>query len=191
MVMKMMECQLAWLQAAQKGDKAAFGHLVENHQSRLLTVAYAVLGNRHDAEDVVQEVFVKAYLVLEQLKEPASFRSWLLRITVNKAINWRKKTARIWLELDKMTLEDDGAGPAEELEASEQRRQIQAALEQLTPQHRAILVLREEEMLSYEEIAELLGLPIGTVRSRLSYARQKLREAFWALEKVAEGGDEQ
>lgn len=177
-----------WLQDARNGDKAAFGHLVRFHQERLLCLAYAVLGNRHDAEDVVQESFVKAYLVLDQLKDPNAFRRWLLRITVNKAINWKKKTARSWLELDKQTALQSGEPPEQRLETLERRKQLQAALGQLTPQHRAVLALREEEQLSYEEIGELLGLPIGTVRSRISYARQRLRAAFLSLDNSQEGG---
>lgn len=179
---------MVWLQAAQNGDKTAFGHLVSFHQERLLRVAYAVLGNRHDAEDVVQETFVKAYLVLDQLKDPSAFRRWLLRITVNKAINWRKKPARNWLELDKQTMLQSGESPEQRLESLERRNQLRLAMTQLTPQHRAVLVLREEEQLSYDEIAELLGIPVGTVRSRISYARQRLREAFLLIENSREGG---
>jgi RNA polymerase sigma-70 factor (ECF subfamily) len=186
----MMGNQLFWLQAAQQGDKAAFGHLVKIHQEQLLKVAYAILGNRHDAEDVVQEAFVKAYLVLEQLKEGKAFRHWLLRIMVNKAINWKKKPNRFWTELDNIKALRSEENPERHLEEREQGRQIEDAMKQLSAQHRAVLVLREEEMLSYEEIAELLGLPIGTVRSRISYGRQKLREAFFALDSGGKGGDE-
>jgi RNA polymerase sigma-70 factor (ECF subfamily) len=166
-----------------RGDRAAFGVLVGRYQDRLYHTAFRLIGNAEDARDVVQDSFLNAYQSLHQFKGDSRFFTWLYRIAVNAAISVKRKH-RTLLSVDMpggMTLserpdESDGHQPGASLERAEDERMLQAALDALTPEHRAVLVLKEIEGQKYEIIAEVLGVPIGTVRSRLHRARLELRD---------------
>lgn len=165
---------------ARAGDKDAFGELVRCYQDRVFTIAFGILGNAPDAEDVAQEVFLRAYSALGSLKNEAAFPGWLTRIAVNLSLNYKKKVAsRTAVPLEKVA---EPVSPAETPEEYAQRREIMrrlaAALTELTAEHRAVLVLREVEELSYEEIAAALAVPLGTVKSRLNHARARLRRVL-------------
>ena len=170
----------ALLVRARAGDKEAFGDLVRAYQGRVFAVAYGILGNAADAQDVAQDAFFRAYRGLGTLKADTAFPRWLMRIVTNLSINYKKKGAGYTT----VPLENAGE-PLSRAEAPEeyaQRREtlarLDAALAGLTVEHRAILALREMEGLSYEEIAVALAVPLGTVKSRLNHARRKLRQAL-------------
>jgi RNA polymerase sigma-70 factor (ECF subfamily) len=172
-----------------KGNTAAFGELVRRYQDRLFNTVYRMVDNAEDAQDVVQEGFLHAYQSLESFKGDSLFFTWLYRIAVNTAISFKRKK-RLLVRLDgpsgEAVLEpldpSDLARPGHALEQAEQEQRIHKALSRLSPEHRAVLVLKDMEGQKYEEMAEALGVPIGTIRSRLHRARLELREVLEQME---------
>ena len=162
---------------AQDGDRNAFSELVRMHSQGVLNVIYRMSGDMQVAEDAAQETFIQAWLRLSSYRSQGSLRNWLYRIAVNTAIDMLRKEKRILPgAVDEMNLRDAEPGP-EALVAKLQRTEaVQAAVLSLPDASRAVLVLREFEDLSYQEIAEALEIPVGTVMSRLNYARKLLRE---------------
>ena len=163
------------------GNTAAFGDLVRKYQDRLFHSISHVLGSLHDAEDVLQETFVQAFLKLESFQRTAAFYTWIYRIAFNTAISLRRrKSARISIDqLHAIAGEephDPGPPPDGRLRQQERADQVQVALAALTEEHRTVLVLRDMDDCSYEEIAEILDLPVGTIRSRLHRARSQFKE---------------
>ena len=155
------------------GETAAFEVLVERYQRVLYTVALRMLGNRDDAKDATQTAFVRAYERLASFDEQYRFFSWIYRILVNECLN----VIRGRRPEDELTpvLATSG-GPFESAVSSERQAQVQAALLQLTPEYRAVVVLRHFAGLSYDEMADALGVPAKTVKSRLYSGRQRLGE---------------
>ena len=166
------------LRRAAHGEGRAFHQLVDRHSGRLYRLAVSLVGNAADAEDVVQEAFVGAYRGLRTFEGRASVKTWLTRILVTQAAKWRRdnrrRTAGRTEEANEVAA--GGSGTA----ASGAKIDLHAALQQLSNDHRQVLVLREMEQLSYEEMAEVLGVPRGTVESRLFRARAELREKLKA-----------
>ena len=163
-----------WVIRAQAGDKAAYGLLVQRYQRLIVSVAYRQGLDLTAAEDVAQETFVKAWLALPRFRESAgSWRAWLCRIAINAATDVLRRD-RPSEDLDER-VPDDSGGPSDQAEADARVRAVRRALAQLPPASRSVLVLREYEGLSYAEIASALDIPLGTVMSRLSYARSRLR----------------
>lgn len=163
------------------GDSCAFGELVRTHQDRLFNAMLHLVGDHGEAEDVVQEAFVQAYVKLATFQRQSAFYTWLYRIAFNHAISrQRRKKTHYSMEHQRAAhgLEpaDHDALPTDRLERQERIDQLYVALGQLTPDHRAILILREIEGCDYEAIAEILDINIGTVRSRLHRARMQLRD---------------
>ena len=163
------------------GDTDAFGQLVRRYQDRLYNSMVHVVGSREEAEDVVQDAFVRAFVKLDTFQRASAFYTWLYRIAYHVSIS-RRRRRRPGLSVD-ATRErtgdepvDDGQTPEERVERAERVEQVHRALGELNEQHRAILVLRELEGYGYESISEILDLPIGTVRSRLHRARMQLRD---------------
>jgi RNA polymerase sigma-70 factor (ECF subfamily) len=170
---------------ATRGDREAFGALVRRHQDRVFHVAYQIVRNREDALDVAQEAFVKAYSSLSSFKGEASFGTWMHRIVVNLAIDClrRRRRSDAGMYDDRLAAPEDGeAGiaapdsPEAALETQQVRRLLASGIQALPPAHRAVLVLREVEGLSYDDIARAVGCSLGTVMSRLFYARRKLQK---------------
>ena len=171
---------------AQKGDKAAFELLVERHQHRVFAVARGIVKRQEDAEDVAQQVFVKAYFSLKRFDQRAAFSTWLYKITVNECWDLlRKRKARpLVYESDFndeqssqfSAIERESAGGPDTSERLAMRQRLHNMLEQLEPRDRSMLVLKEVEGFSVEEIAELLGLNANTVKVRLFRARRKIVE---------------
>ena len=166
------------------GNTAAFGVLVRRHQDRLFNTVIRLVDNAEDAHDVVQEAFLNAYQSLDGFKGDSLFFTWLYRIAVNTAISMRRKQ-RVSISIDASRNGDhqiDPHDPSEQnrpghaLEQAEQERRIQAALSRLSPEHRAVLVMKDMEGQKYETMAEILQVPIGTIRSRLHRARLELRQ---------------
>jgi len=168
-----------------KGDATAFGQLMRRYQDRLYNTVYRLVDHAEDAQDVVQEAFLNAYQSLDSFKGDSLFFTWLYRIAVNTAISLkRKKRVVISIEASRTgqgggiePLDvSDASRPGHGLEQAEQERRIQEALSRLSPEHRAVLVLKDMEGQKYEVMAEILQVPIGTIRSRLHRARSELRE---------------
>jgi RNA polymerase sigma-70 factor (ECF subfamily) len=163
------------------GNSASFGELVCRYQDRLYTTLLHIVGCSEEAQDVVQEAFVQAFIKLETFQGHSGFYTWLYRIAFNTAISRRRRqrpTASVEQTRETTGEEpiDNREAPGNRLEQQERVAQVQAALGKLSEEHRAILVLREMEGFSYEMISEMLDLPVGTVRSRLFRARMQLRE---------------
>lgn len=162
------------------GDSNAYGQLVERFQDRLFNAMVNVVGSHDEAEDVVQESFVQAYVKLHTFHGNSKFFTWLYRIAFNNALSrQRKRRGDVSIEHGRETTgsdpEDRTEAPDEPLLRQERVTLVHSALELLSEEHRSILVLREMEEMSYEDIAGLLGINIGTVRSRLSRARGQLK----------------
>jgi RNA polymerase sigma-70 factor (ECF subfamily) len=173
------------------GDSSAFGELVRRHQDRLYNTVYRLLDNHEDAYDVVQDAFLNAYQSLDSFKGDSLFFTWLYRIAVNTAISFkRKRRAMVRIDTTGSNPVIEPLDPSEEarpghaLEQAEQEQRIQQALARVSAEHRAVLILKDMEGQKYEEMAETLGVPIGTIRSRLHRARLELREI---LERMDEG----
>ena len=179
-----------------KGQTAAFGELVRRYQDRLFNTVFRLVDNAEDAQDVVQEAFLHAYQSLDRFKGESQFFTWLYRIAVNSAISLKRKQ-RIVVSLH---IDREGQGSVPEphdvselsqpdlvLERADEERRIQAALNRLSPEHRAVLVLKDLEDQKYETMAEILQVPIGTIRSRLHRARLELREVLEKTTQKIEG----
>jgi RNA polymerase sigma-70 factor (ECF subfamily) len=165
-----------------RGRTEAFGELVKRYQDRLYNAVYRYLDNAEDAQDVVQEAFLSAYQALDGFKGGSQFFTWLYRIAMNHAID-RKRRRRLVLRVETLQEEDrhpidesDAANPTEVLGKKEERERLHQALQLLSAEHRLVLILKDIEGLKYEEMAETLDVPIGTIRSRLHRARLELRE---------------
>lgn len=171
---------------SRRGDREAFRELVERYQRKILSVALGMAQNREDALELTQETFVKAYENLRRFKGESSFYTWLYRIVVNLAIDYRRRDRRqsvtslserspIGTELQDSLADDEGKNPYERARAHEIGERVSQAIDELTPDHKAVILLREVEGLSYEDISRVMQCSKGTVMSRLHYARKKLQ----------------
>jgi RNA polymerase sigma-70 factor (ECF subfamily) len=176
------------LKAFQAGDAQAFGLLVHRYQNRLYSALVRFLQKSEDARDVLQDTFVSGFTNAKNFKGNSRFYTWMYRIAMNHAIDLhrRKKprqTLSIYSEdqtdLTNAKLESQ---PVNQLEREEDRQLIQRALALLSPEHRAVLVMKEIDDLRYEEIAEVLEVPVGTVRSRLHRARMEMKDILEKLQ---------
>ena len=174
-----------------QGRPAAFGDLVSRYQDRLFNTVYRLLDNADDAQDVVQEAFLSAYQNLDSFKGDSLFFTWLYRIAINTAISLKRKQ-RVAVSISAACQAGYVAEPADAsdcsqpehaLERAEEERRIQKALNRLSPEHRAVLIMKDMEGLKYEAMAAVLRVPVGTIRSRLHRARVELREVLELDEK--------
>lgn len=177
---------------AKRGDEQAFRTLMERYRRKVFSIAYGMVHDSEAAYDISQEVFVKVYRYLGSFQGTSSFYTWLYRISVNLSIDWLRKQGRHDLvDFDDTLLrrEPDGAealvvpkvqngDPLKALNRKELRGQIEKAFESLSEKHRAVLLLREVEGLSYDEIARTLKIHKGTVMSRLHHARRNLQRSL-------------
>lgn len=175
------------------GDQRAFEDLVLRYEKRVYNLAFRMAGNADDAGDLAQEAFVRVYTALPNFRGQSSFATWLYRIATNVCLDeLRRRGRQPVLSLDQPVVMDEGpvarqtvdpaAGPLEELERSEVSAAVQQGISSLQPEHRAVLVLRDIQGLSYDEIAEALQCSLGTVKSRLNRARLALRERLSSME---------
>ncbi len=172
---------------AQTGDTAAFDQLVGRYRSRIFGMIYNMVHNEQDAWDLAQDSFVKAWKSIARFRGQSSFYTWIYRIVMNVTIDsLRKKQVRGATEFDdaiqlkeidpaSRTVPHADALPHENMENQEIRSRIDTAIAELSPEHRAVILMKEIEGMQYHEIAESLGCSIGTVMSRLFYARKKLQ----------------
>jgi RNA polymerase sigma-70 factor, ECF subfamily len=190
------DIDLEKVKAAQAGDREAFEYLVERHKDIVYAVAYRFAKDPDLALDLSQNVFIRAYRGIKSFKGKSSFSTWLYRIAMNTCIDYTRRQSR---RVDALQVPEEVAefaeskplveGPVEPGDtvlSGELGEQIQKAIDQLPEYHKSVFVLYEIEGLSYKEIAEVVGCSIGTVMSRLHYARKKLRTM---LEPYVQGGE--
>jgi RNA polymerase sigma-70 factor (ECF subfamily) len=162
---------------AQGGDRNAFGELVRTHAAGVQNVIFRMCGDAQIAEDASQETFIRAWSHLETFRPQGSLRNWLYRIALNTATDMLRKERRILPgDLEDYQLRDSQPGPESRYLQEERTALVQKAIQALPDASRAVLVLKEYEGLSYHEIANTLDIPIGTVMSRLNYARSLLKK---------------
>ncbi|MBI2359934.1 MAG: sigma-70 family RNA polymerase sigma factor [Deltaproteobacteria bacterium] len=163
----------------QAGNLEAFQGLVAKYYQRVLMVVLGIVRDRDDAMEVAQEVFYKAYSRIRHFRGRSTFYTWLYRIAVNQCIDFRRRQKREPAEsnegMDEVP-DEHGRNPSDVIESAEFLKRLYAAMESLTPEHKAVIVLRAVEGLSYKEISSILGCSEGTVMSRLHYARKRLQE---------------
>ena len=172
------------LAKAASGDGAAFTQLMSAHESRMYAVALRMCSNREDAQDCLQDAMLRVYRSLNSFKGQSSFSTWLYRVTMNTCLDEiRRRKMRSSASLDDLL--DSGWSPSDENDvperrmiASEQRRTIDRAIAELPEDMRAAIILRDVQGYSYDEIAEMLDANIGTVKSRISRGRERLRAAL-------------
>jgi RNA polymerase sigma-70 factor (ECF subfamily) len=177
---------------AQQGDAAAFRSLVERHQRRAFAIALSLVRDENDARELVQDAFLRVFKGLENFQGGSSFFTWLYRIITNLSIDLIRKPGRQLVDIDEARFESDesieadfpllsrvdGSDPADVVRRREIAARLQVALDALPPYHRGVIVMREIEGLSYEEMAQAMGVSKGTIMSRLFHARQKLQKAL-------------
>jgi len=182
---------LELVERARQGDRDAFRELVEKYQRKVYSICYGMLKDSEASLDVSQEVFIKVYRYLEKFNQKSSFYTWLYRITVNMCIDYIRKHSKVQrVEYDDRLSHDGAEGDEHILPSTlglhpdkvygrkELREKMLEALNTLSEKHRTILILREVEGLSYEEIADVLNISKGTVMSRLFHARRYFQDAI-------------
>jgi len=182
----------ALIARAQQDDVAAFRKLVERHQRRAFAIALSLVRDENDARELVQDAFLRVYKGLKSFQGGSSFFTWLYRIITNLSIDLIRKPGRQLADIDESRFESDesqeadfpllsrvdGSDPLDVVRRREIAGRLQAALDALPPYHRGVIVMREIEGLSYEEMATAMGVSKGTIMSRLFHARQKLQKAL-------------
>ncbi|MBN1437617.1 MAG: sigma-70 family RNA polymerase sigma factor [Sedimentisphaerales bacterium] len=174
---------------SRAGNMTAFGQLIQRYQSRLFNAIYRVVGHHDDALELTQDAFVRALQAIKKFRSQSSFYTWLFRIGINLSINHRRRKEK--LHMHSLNVEPDLAqgqaaelarladpnspSPAHQAQLNEQYQRTINALDQLEPDARAVVVLRDIEQMDYALIAQVLEVPVGTVKSRLSRARMTLR----------------
>lgn len=182
-----MQQEMELVKRAQSGDVAAFESLIENYQKRIFSIAYRMIEHQEDAADLTQEVILKIFKNLDKFKGDSKFSTWVYRIATNTCLDEIKKSRRrTTYSLDKeietdegsmaAELPDTGPGPEEEAERKDIKKAVYAAIGQLGQEHKQVILLRDLQGLSYEEIAEILHCSVGTVKSRISRARGNLKK---------------
>jgi RNA polymerase sigma-70 factor (ECF subfamily) len=180
----------ALVRAFQSGDEVAFDKLVLKHKDKLFNTIYWFLGDYEEANDCAQETFIKLFRSLKKFRFESAFSTWLYRIAINTSKNrlksseyrWKKKTVPIEKpEGSKggnpsLEIKDDSPSPVIELEKKERLRLIKEAINSLSKEHNRVIVLRDIQGLSYEEIADITGLNLGTIKSRIARGRLELRD---------------
>ncbi|MCX6900170.1 MAG: sigma-70 family RNA polymerase sigma factor [Verrucomicrobia bacterium] len=179
----------ALVERARANDPAAFDELVQRYKQRIYGTIYHMTSNHEDANDLAQETFIRAFKNLHRFKGDSSFYTWIYRIAVNTTINFlnsHRRRSKNFLSLDDVDarVQDDpdfiertsGEGPAGEVAANELMRQLNVALQKLSPDHRLVVTLYDIQGLSHAEIAKITNSSEGTVRSRLYYARLQLQQ---------------
>jgi RNA polymerase sigma-70 factor, ECF subfamily len=171
------QAEAALIEKARHGDRNAYGELARQHHQGVINVVYRMCGDPQLAEDAAQDAFIQAWLHLSAFRPGTSLRNWLYRIAVNAALDSLRRAPKTpFDEFENLSLSDPQAGPEDALLQKERTQAVQQAIVCLPEASRAVLVLREYGGLSYQEIAAALDIPLGTVMSRLNYARDKLKQ---------------
>lgn len=171
---------------AVQGDMNAFEDLIKKYERLIYSICYRMFNNAEDAKDISQEVFLKVYKNMERAIGKGSFKSWICTVTNNACIDQLRKTKKT-ISLDapvnddeklKREVVDSDPLPEEKLINSEKKEVIQRAIDKLPPDYKSIIILRDVNNLSYDEISEILEINIGTVKSRISRSRKKLKDIY-------------
>lgn len=186
------------VERAKRGDVAAFEQLISQYERKVYNLAFRLTGNREDANDVAQEAFIRAYSSIPEFRGDSSFATWLFRIVNNACLDElrKRKRQRVTSLDEKLSIEDgemdrqlavanEAEGPEQALERVEVQRAVQESINALDEEYRVVVLMRDIEGYSYNEIAEQLGINLGTVKSRLNRARNALKEMFGNLELLA------
>lgn len=188
----MNEQENAWVRESLEGNQESFSRLVEAYQRPVYNLTYRMLGNAQEAEDAAQETFLRAFSRLQQYKPEHKFSTWILSIANNHCIDRLRKRRATFVSIDDnpvlQNLEDDAPLPERTALRREHSREIQTLLEELDPDYRTPLILRHWEELSYDEIAETMGITVSAVKSRLFRARQKMAAIVEEQESIKTGG---
>lgn len=185
---------------SQNGDIDAFEELVAKYERKVYAIAYRFMGNPEDASDLTQEAFLKAYQSIKSFRQEASFSTWICRIVSNVCRDQLRKNKRqsqnsldedVWLEEGTVQkqLKDQRPTPDEVYESKELKEYLQGLINNLNPEYKMVVILRDIQGYSYEEIAQILDCSLGTVKSRLNRARKALRDQI-NLDRVGKGGRE-
>jgi RNA polymerase sigma-70 factor (ECF subfamily) len=173
------ETEVALIAKAQSGDRNAYGELVRRHHRGVIKVIYRMCGDVELAQDAAQDAFIQAWLHLPSFRPGTSLRNWLYRIAINAALDVLRRDAKIaGADFETLSMPDPQAGPEAVLLQNERKVAVQKAILGLTEASRSVLVLREYGGLTYHEIATALDIPLGTVMSRLNYARHQLKQSL-------------
>ncbi len=179
--------ELEWLRRAQAGDLGAYDALVRRHQARVYSAVYHLTANHEDANDLTQDAFIKAFRVLKTFKGDSSFFTWVYRIAVNRTLNFLKqrRNRKPHLSLNDLDFNAENDPdlvafvsentPRREATLTELQEILNVALQKLSDRHRLVVTMHDVQGMTHEEIAAVLGCNVGTVRSRLFYARQQLQ----------------
>ena len=173
----------AAVEACRRGEREAFDHLVERYQRHVYRLCYRYVNNHHDANDMAQEAFLKAYRALGRFRGDSSFSTWLYRIAVNTCLSFRAGRRPEGSELPE-ALPDPSPGAADRLERDDQSRRVREAVSRLPEKQRATLILKIYHDLTHEEVAQILGSSVGTVKANLFHALANLKRRLGA-----EGGE--
>ncbi len=190
-----MNEEQVWLDQARRGDKTAFGKLIEAYQTPVYNLAYRMLNNAGEAEEAAQEAFIRAYTRLKTYNPDHKFSTWMLSITSNYCIDLIRKRRALLLSIDEplpphpALMTEHAKGPEAQLMQGEQQEMVQSLLQELPPDYRQAVVLRYWHELSYEEIALMMDTTVSAIKSRLFRARRQLAETGVAqgLSPVLEG----
>ena len=181
MVIPDAETEAALIAKAQSGDRHAYGELASHHHRGVMHVIYRMCGDVELAQDAAQEAFIKAWLHLPTFRPGTSLRNWLYRIAINTTLDALRRDAKIAdIDFETLSMPDPQVGPEAALLLKERTVAVQQAILALTEASRSVLVLREYGGLTYAEIAAALDIPLGTVMSRLNYARHQLKQSLQA-----------
>ena len=172
------DAEYSLIHQAQQGNLNAFGELARRYYDGVVRVVYRMCGDVQIAEDATQEAFIRAWKKLPAYQPRAPFHNWLYRIAINAALDFLRQKPTLDIEEEATMIADPNPGPEAALLEKEQAEFLQKAIQKLPAAARTVLVLREYGELSYQEIASVLEIPIGTVMSRLNYARKALRDAL-------------
>ncbi len=174
------------IKLVKKGDQAAFEDVVSFYQNKVFAICFRMIGNKHEAEDLAQEAFIRAYINIQSYDENRKFSTWLYRIATNLAIDrMRKKKPDYYLDAEIKGTEgmnlysqipDNGVLPEDEVTSLETQSYIQKEIMQLPAKYRSIIALRFIDELSLKEISEILEIPVGTVKTRIHRGREALRK---------------
>ena len=183
---KKVDEEQVWLDQARRGDKAAFGKIIEAYQRPVYNLAYRMLSNSGEAEEAAQEAFIRAYTRLDSYNPNHKFSTWLLSITSNYCIDLIRKRRAVLLSIDEplpphpSLMSERASGPEPQIMQNEQEEMVQRLLAELAPEYREAVVLRYWYELSYDEIAEMMDTTVSAIKSRLFRARRQLAEVGMA-----------
>lgn len=189
------EWEPIWIEAAKKGERESFERIVLAYQQKVFNLAFRLLGDREDAQDITQDVFLSVFKHLKQFRGESQFATWIYQVTLNHCrnrLNYMKRRFRHATESLDVTIQgeegelekdypDEGDLPEDALYRKQVQRIVQKALKIIRPDYREVIVLRDIQGLSYQEIGEILGLAEGTIKSRLHRARWELKELLVSM----------